>query len=664
MSNQPKSIQEKTINTLRYLSAEMVQKANSGHPGAPMGMAPMAYAVWLDTMRHDPAKPDWPNRDRFVLSNGHASALLYSLLHVGGYGLPMEEVQRFRQWKSLTPGHPEHGLTVGVETTTGPLGQGFANAVGFAIAESILAAKFNRPGFPVVDHRVFAFAGDGCMMEGITSEAASLAGTLALGKLTVLYDDNGISIEGDTDLAFREDVGARFLAYGWNVIRVRDAHDYTEVLDALRKTENSGRPNLIVCPTIIGYGSAAKQGTAGVHGEPLGAENLAQVKEYFGITGEPFTIDQEVYDHAAGLLQKGAQAREEWERLFAEYAKAHPDLAAEWKKWHSPLSLDDLLKDESLRPGKEKPEATRSSSGDMINKLAKIIPNLVGGSADLAPSTKTYIKDGGDFSAQNRSGRNFRFGVREHAMAAVSSGIALHGGLRVFCATFFVFTDYMKAAMRLAAIMELPVTYVLTHDSIGVGEDGATHEPIEHLTALRATPGMRVIRPCDANETADAWLTALTAHGPTCLVLTRQNLRQFTETAGRAAKGGYVLKPSQKEQPDLILMGSGSEVALLAEAQETLRAKGIDASVVSMPSMDMFLAQPKEYRDSVLPPQVRARLAAEAGATMPWHRFVGPEGAILGIDRFGASAPAETIFREYGFTAQNVAEMAERVVRG
>ena len=656
------NIQQKTINTLRILSAEMVQKANSGHPGAPMGMAPMAYATWFNAMRHDPAQPHWPNRDRFVLSNGHASALQYSLLHLGGYDMPMAQIQAFRQLDSTTPGHPEHGLTQGVETSTGPLGQGFANAVGFAIAESMLAARFNRPGFPIVDHKAYVFAGDGCMMEGITSEAASLAGTLQLKNLVVLYDDNEISIEGDTHLAFREDVGARFLAYGWQVIKVQDGNDADQVLSALNQAQDADRPVLIVCPTVIGYGSRAKAGKASAHGEPLGADNLQEAKEALGITGDPFHVDEDVYAHAAQCLNRGHEARLAWEALFAEYQKAHPDLASEWERWHSPLSFEDLINTEGLLPTQDKAEATRASSGSMLNRLAARIPNLVGGSADLAPSNKSYIDGAGDFSPENRLGRNLRFGVREHAMAAITSGMALHGGLHVYCATFFVFTDYMKAAMRLAAIMHLPVTYILTHDSIGVGEDGATHQPIEHLAALRATPGMTVLRPCDANETAMAWLTALTNDGPTCLVLTRQNLKQFQETAGQGAQGGYVLSAVSKPLPDLILMGSGSEVALLMEAKDLLLAKGIDASVVSMPSMELFLKQSRAYRDSVLPPQVRKRLAVEAGASQPWYRFIGLDGAVLAIDRYGASAPAGQLFKEYGFTVDNVVKMAEELV--
>ena len=657
------NIQQKTINTLRVLSAEMVQKANSGHPGAPMGMAAMAYAVWFKAMRHDPAAPQWANRDRFVLSNGHASALLYSLLHLGGYDLPMEEIKRFRQWQSKTPGHPEHGMTAGVDTTTGPLGQGIANAVGFAIAESMLAAKFNRPGFPLVDHHTYVFAGDGCMMEGIASEAASLAGTLKLNKLVVLYDDNEISIEGDTDLAFREDVGARFEAYGWRVLKVRDGMNADEVFSAVEQARSSDRPVLIVCPTVIGYGSAAKQGKASAHGEPLGADELAKTKQALGIDGEAFQVDSDVYAHVAEMMDQGRKARAQWEKQFEEYARAYPELAREWRQWHTPLTREALLERADLSGQKEKAEATRASSGDALNQLAKAVPNLVGGSADLAPSNKSYIAGAGDYSAENRLGRNLRFGVREHAMAAICNGIALHGGLRAYCATFFVFSDYMKASMRLAAIMELPVIYILTHDSIGVGEDGATHQPIEHLAALRATPGLRVVRPCDVNETRDAWLSALLAQGPTVLVLTRQNLRQFERTAGWSGKGGYVLSPAEKAVPDVILMGSGSEVALLVDAQAALKDKGIAASVVSMPCMEDFLAQDAQYRDSVLPPAVRARLAAEAGATMPWHRFTGLDGKVLGLDHFGASAPAGRLFEAYGFTVDNVVKLAQGLIK-
>lgn len=653
-----------TINTIRMLSADMVQVANSGHPGAPMGMAPMAYAVWMHTMRHDPAAPQWRDRDRFVLSNGHASALLYSLLHLSGYPMPMEEIKRFRQYQSITPGHPEHGLTPGVETTTGPLGQGFANAVGFAMAETMLAAHFNRPDFPIVDHKTYVLAGDGCMMEGITSEAASLAGTLALNKLVVLYDDNEISIEGSTDLAFREDVPKRFESYGWRVLHVEDANDYQLVLNALKLAENSDKPTLIVCPTIIGYGSAAKQGTASAHGEPLGSDNLLAAKQALGMTEEHFSISQDVYAHVKERMSKGQQAHKEWQELFAAYVEKYPQLAKEWEVWHQELNQQELLDTKELWQHKGASEATRSSSGNMIAELSALVPNLVGGSADLAPSNKSSIPEGGSYSANNRGGRVLHFGVREHAMAAVSNGMVLHGGLKVFCATFFVFTDYMKGAMRLSAIMEQPLIYVLTHDSIGVGEDGATHQPVEHLAALRATPNMRVVRPCDARETTAAWIAALTLKGPTCLVLTRQNLPQYEQTGEGLLRGGYVLSPASKQQHDLVLMASGSEVQLVMDAQKQLEQEGIACSVVSMPCMELFLKQDQSYQDSVLPPQARRRLAVEAGATMPWYRFVGLEGRVIGLDSFGASAPAEELFEAFHFTVDNVVDTAKELMKG
>ena len=651
-------IQQRTINTLRLLSADMVQKANSGHPGAPMGMAPMAYALWMHALKHNPRDPGWPDRDRFVLSNGHASALLYSLLHLSGYALPMDELKLFRQWGSQTPGHPEHELTAGVETTTGPLGQGFANAVGMAIVQTMLAEHFNRPDFPIVDHHTYVFAGDGCMMEGISSEAASLAGTLALSKLTVLYDDNEISIEGSTDLAFKEDIGLRFEAYGWQVIKVQDGNDYAQVLAALEKVKDAKKPNLIICPTIIGYGSAAKQGKSSVHGEPLGAENLAQAKRDLQMSEASFSVDDEVYAHVAACLEKNQQAQNRWEALFAAYGKQYPSLAEEWRQWHSPLDTNALLMPDDLGVPKGA-EATRSSSGEIINLLAKRIPNLVGGSADLAPSTKTLIKDGGDYSAQNRAGRNLHFGVREHGMAAICNGMVLHGGLRVFCATFFVFSDYMKGAMRLSAIMSLPLIYVLTHDSIGVGEDGTTHQPIEHLAALRATPNMQVIRPCDRTETLMAWNAALTSELPSCLILSRQNLQQQAGSDERALQGAYILSKEKGNKAQIILMGSGSEINLLVDAQELLRQKGWDARVVSVPCMERFLKQDKAYREQVLPNSIRHRLAVEAGTSMPWYRFVGLDGRVIAMDHYGSSAPAELLYQQYGFTAEHVLEAAE-----
>ena len=558
----------------------------------------------------------------------------------------MEDLKSFRQWGSKTPGHPEIE-TAGVETTTGPLGQGVANAVGMAIAETMLAAKFNRPDYEIVNHRVYAFCGDGCMMEGVAAEAASLAGTLKLGKLTLLYDDNDISIEGNTDIAMREDVGARFAAYGWQVLRVEDGNDPQQVLAALAEARRDERPSLIVCRTIIGYGCPAKQGTSGVHGAPLGDENLLAMKRTLGMPEDMFHVDEDVYAHLRECADRGAQREREWNDLLARYAQAYPDLKKEFDAWYNMELPQDLMNDPELWDFEGK-IATRATSGTMINRLASRLPNLVGGSADLAPSNNTYIKDGGDYSAENRGGRNLHFGVREHAMAAICNGIALHGGLRVFCGTFFVFSDYMKHAIRMSAIMGLPVTYVLTHDSIGVGEDGATHEPIEHLAGLRAIPNLKVFRPADGKETAAAWLCAVTGQGPTCLVLTRQGLPQYQEQGPEAFKGGYVLSDCEGA-PDALLMASGSEVEQILAAQPILAAEGIRARVISMPCMELFLKQDAAYQESVLPASVRARVAMEAGATMPWYRFTGLDGAVIGIDHFGASAPAGILFKEYGF---------------
>ena len=637
----------------------MIQKANSGHPGAPMGMAAMAYAVWADAMCHNPKDPQWRNRDRFVLSNGHASALLYSLLHLFGYNMTMDDLKQFRQWGSKTPGHPEVHIE-GVETTTGPLGQGIANAVGFAIAETMLAAKFNKPEFPVVDHRVFAFCGDGCMMEGVAAEAAALAGTLKLGKLTVLYDDNDISIEGNTDIAMREDVGARFAAYGWQVLKVDDGNDPQKILAAIAEARRDERPSLIICKTIIGFGCPAKQGTASCHGSPLGDDNVLAMKKTLGLPEDKFFVDEDVYAHLADCAARNAQREAEWNDLMARYAEAYPELKKEYDDWYGMKLPEDFMKDEELW-AYEGRIATRATSGTMINRLAKRLPNLVGGSADLAPSNNTYIKDGGDYSAENRSGRNMHFGVREHAMAAICNGIALHGGLRVFCGTFFVFSDYMKHSIRMSAIMKLPVTYVLTHDSIGVGEDGATHEPIEHLAGLRAIPDLNVIRPADGKETTAAWLTALTSGLPTCLVLTRQGLPQYDHCGCKAFKGGYVLSDCEGT-PDVLLMASGSEVEQCMQAKDVLAQEGIAARVISMPCMEIFCRQDAEYREQVMPAAVRARVAVEAGATMPWYRFVGLDGEVIGIDHFGASAPAGILFKEYGFTTENVVATAKRVL--
>ena len=655
-------IRQKTVNTIRVLAADTVQKANSGHPGAPMGMAAMAYALWMDQMTHNPKNPAWKNRDRFVLSSGHASALIYTMLHLTGYGLEMDDLKQFRQWGSKTPGHPEYRHTVGIETTTGPLGQGVANAVGFAIAETMMAAKFNRPGFPVVDHRTYAFCGDGCLMEGISAEAASLAGTLELGKLTLLYDDNEISIEGNTDIAFKEDVGKRFEAYGWQVIRLEDGNDAEKVAAALAEAKKDEKhPTLIICPTKIGFGCPAKEGSASSHGSPLGEENVLAAKKNLGMPEETFYVLPEVYAHIAECMDKNEKAEKAWDDMFAAYCEQYPELKAEWDVWHTEELPEDVVMNDELWQWDGK-IATRATSGQMINRLAKLLPNLVGGSADLAPSNLTYIKEGGDYSAENRAGRNMHFGVREHAMAAICNAIALHGGLRVFCGTFFVFSDYMKHSMRMSAIMKLPVTYVLTHDSIGVGEDGATHEPIEHLAGLRATPDLLVLRPADGKETTAAWLTALTCGLPTALVLTRQNLPQYENSGCEAMKGGYILADSEKETPDILLMASGSEVEQIMGAKEELKKDGIDARVISMPCMKLFLQQSKEYQESVIPSSVRARVAMEAGTTMPWYRFVGLDGIVLGIDHYGASAPAGILFKEFGFTVENVVKAAKEVL--
>ncbi|MDR3052165.1 MAG: transketolase [Oscillospiraceae bacterium] len=662
MSDHIPPIDQLCVNTIRVLSADMVQKANSGHPGTPMGAAPVAYALWANVMRHNPADPTWANRDRFVLSAGHASALLYSLLHLFGYGLTVEDLQQFRQWGSKTPGHPEYGHTAGVEVTTGPLGQGVANAVGFALAEAFLAEKFNRPGYPVVNHRTYALCGDGCMMEGIASEAASLAGTLGLDKLTLLYDDNEISIEGDTDIAFRENVGLRFEAYGWQVIRVEDGNDPAQVTQALLSAQaDTKRPSLIIAPTKIGFGCPAKEGKASAHGEPLGVENVAAAKAALGMPPEDFAVLNAVRARFAEHKAKGALAQQDWQRLFDGYRQAYPSLAKEWDVWFNPALPVDLATQASLWQFEGK-AATRNSSGEVLNRLAALVPNLIGGSADLAPSNKSNMKGRGDFSAEDRTGANLHFGVREHAMAAIANGMAAHGGLRAYVATFFVFSDYMKNAMRMSAIMRLPVTYILTHDSIGVGEDGPTHQPIEHLSGLRAVPNLVVYRPADSREVVAGWIAALTGGLPTCLVLTRQDLPLYPGSGPQALQGGYVLSPSKGDVPQALLLASGSEVEQMVQAQKLLWAQGIDARVVSMPSMELFEAQPEAYRQAVLPPAVRARVAMEAGSGMSWYRYTGLDGEVISIDHYGASAPAAKLFETFGLTADAAVQAARRTL--
>ena len=648
------------IDAIRILAAEAVQKAKSGHPGMPMGAADMAYALWATQMKHNPKDPQWVNRDRFVLSSGHGSMLEYALLHLFGYGLDMEEIKNFRQLGSKTPGHPEYGHTVGVETTTGPLGQGIANAVGFAIAEAHLAAKFNREGYPVMDHYTYCILGDGCMMEGISGEACSLAGTLKLNKLIALYDDNEISIEGDTDIAFREDVPARYRAYGWNVIDVPNGNCFKLVSDAIEIAKHSDKPTLIVCHTAIGFGSP-KAGMASAHGEPLGPDALQATKDALGWPcKEPFTVPAEVYEHIAEMMKKNEQAEEDWKRLFAEYREAYPELAGAWDFWFSKELPLDLIGDEDLWKFEGR-EATRNSSGMVLGKLATRIPSLFGGSADLAPSNKSYTKGRGDFSAEDRLGCNMHFGVREHAMSAISNGIALHGGLRPYCATFFVFSDYMKNGMRMSALMKLPVTYVLTHDSIGVGEDGPTHQPVEHLAGLRAIPGLNVFRPADSKETAAGWILSQTTSQPTALVLTRQSLPLYEKSGPEALKGGYVISDCEGT-PDVLLMASGSEVEQCVEAQAILAGQGVKARVISMPCFELYDQQSDEYKESVMPKAVRARVAVEVAVSFGWHKYVGLDGATVTLDHFGASAPAGQLFKEFGFTGENVAATALKVL--
>ncbi len=650
----------KIINTLRILSAEQVQAANSGHPGMPMGAAPQAFALWDRVMTYNPANPQWANRDRYVLSSGHASAMLYSLLHLYGFDLTLDDLRHFRQVGSKTPGHPEYGHTVGVETTTGPLGQGIANAVGFALAESYLAAKFNRPGFPVVDHYTYAMCGDGCMMEGIAAEAASLAGTLKLGKLIVLYDSNRITIEGATDLAFREDVGKRFEAYGWQVLRVSDGNDPDEITAALEQAKQDERPSLLIVPTTIGYGCPAKEGKASAHGEPLGAENLAAAKRRLDMPEGAFVVLPEVYAHTAQVAARGAKAEAAWKDLFARYAQAYPELAGEWDVWFDDKLPFDPIADETLWKF-EGGAATRNSSGEVLNRLAQRVPNLIGGSADLAPSNKSVMKGRGDFSAEDRTGANLHFGIREHAMSAIVNGMALHGGLRPYCATFFVFSDYMKNAMRLSAMMRLPIIYILTHDSIGVGEDGPTHQPVEQLAGLRAVPGLLVYRPADGRETAAAWAVAMTDGRPTCIVATRQDLPLYAHSGKAALRGGYVLSDS-KGAPEVLLLASGSEVEPMMKTQEMLWERGVDARVVSMPCMELFEEQSEAYKESVLPGAVRARVAMEAGVKQPWYRYVGLDGAVIGMDTFGVSGKYKDLFPMFGFTAEHAVEEALRVL--
>ena len=658
------------INTIRMLAADGVEKARSGHPGMPMGAAAMAYVLWTRFLRHNPSNPGWPDRDRFVLSAGHGSMLLYSLLHLSGYDLSLEDLQNFRQWGSKTPGHPEHGLTPGVETTTGPLGQGFANGVGMALAERYLAARFNRPGYHLVDHFTYGIVSDGDLMEGISHEAASLAGHLGLGKLIYLYDDNHISIEGDTDLAFTENRTGRFVAYGWHVQRVDDGNDLEaleQTLDAARK--ETGRPSLIAVRTHIGFGSPGKQDTAGVHGEPLGPEEIKLTKDNLKWPRKPsFLIPDEVSANFRQAVDKGRELENRWQAAFEAYRENFKAPAAEWDSWMNGRLPDGWENDIPIFEPDDNGAATRVTSGTVLNAVAPKIANLIGGSADLAPSTKTLLGGEADYQAGNYAGRNLRFGVREHAMGGILNGMALHGGLIPYGATFLVFSDYMRPAIRLAALTELKVIYVFTHDSIGLGEDGPTHQPIEQMAALRAMPNLTVIRPCDANETAEAWRAAIShRNGPVALALSRQNVPTLDRKSKYAPaeglhRGAYILSEAAANRPDVILIASGSEVHIALEAAEMIRTKGPAVRVVSMPSWELFEAQPAEYRQRVLPPEIKAKIAIEAGSCQGWHRYVGDFGHIIALDHFGASAPAKVLYEKFGITTDRVVEKALEIV--
>ena len=672
------------INSIRVLSIDAVQKANSGHPGLPLGAAPMAYVLWTRFLKHNPANPAWLNRDRFVLSPGHGSALLYSLLYLTGYDLPLEQLQQFRQWGSRTPGHPERGLVPGVETTTGPLGQGFANGVGMAIAEAYLAARYNRPGHEIVNHYTYALVSDGDLMEGITHEAASLAGHLKLGKLIYLYDDNRVSLAASTDISFSEDRARSFEACGWHTIAVEDGNDLESIEHAIRSAQaESRRPSLILVRTQIGFGSPHKQGSFEAHGSPLGVEEVKLTKQNMKWPAEPaFYVPEEALSYFRKTVDSGRETEAAWNTRFAEYSKTFPGLAQEFGQMMRGELPEDWDKDIPVFPADPKGIATRAASGKVMNAIAPKLPALIGGSADLNPSTQTVLKNEGDFESpdykpediQGATGggwsyqcRNLHFGVREHAMGAIANGMAAHGGIIPFTATFFVFSDYMRPPIRLSALMDLGVIFVFTHDSIGVGEDGPTHQPIEHLAALRAIPHLTVIRPGDANETAEAWRFAVRSRRrPVALVLTRQALPTFDRTCYASAeglrRGAYVLADGPGNKIDLILIASGSEVALILSAQQKLAERGIAARTVSMPSWELFEAQTQEYRDTVLPPSIRARLAVEAGVAQGWHKYIGDQGDAICMDRFGVSAPANVVFDLFGFTVDNVVSHALKLI--
>jgi transketolase len=681
-TTETQTLEDLCINTIRFLSADAVQNANSGHPGMPMGAAAMAFTLWTKFLKFNPQEPTWFDRDRFVLSAGHGSMLLYSLLHLTGYDLPLEELKRFRQWGSKTPGHPERGHTVGVEVATGPLGQGFGNAVGLAMAEAWFAARFNRPGHTIVDHHTYGICGDGDLMEGISQEAASLAGHLRLGKLIFLYDHNHISLAGATSLTFTEDVGKRFDAYGWHTRHVHEGNDTADIAKAIQEAQaETQRPSLILVHTHIGYGSPKKQDSFEAHGNPLGEEELQAAKKALGWPSmDKFYLPEDAVKFFRQAVGKGASAQKEWQQRIDAYRSAFPKEAAELDQMLSGKLPDQWQVDLPKWKPEDKPLATRAAGGQVMNALAKRILNLVGGSADLNPSTSTALKGEGDFqppeyggpSAQGAvggvwgyAGRNMAFGVREHAMGASVNGMAAHGGLLPFSATFLVFSDYMKPSVRLGALSKLKVFYVFTHDSVGVGEDGPTHEPVEQLAGLRAIPGLNVMRPADATETAECWVTAMQHNGPTLFALSRQNLPHLSRSGAKNAdvsKGGYILSEAEGGQPEVVLIGTGSEVALCVKAQEKLKGYGVKARVVSMPSWYLFEAQSESYRDGVLPKAITKRVAVEAASSFGWHKWTGDQGTIIAIDHYGASAPGDTIMKEFGFTAEHVTSAALHLV--
>jgi transketolase len=654
------SIEQLAIDTIRTLSMDAVQKADSGHPGTPMALAPLAYVLWTRHMKYDAADPEWPDRDRFVLSNGHASMLLYSVLYLTGYGLTLDDLKQFRQWHSKTPGHPEYGDTVGVETTTGPLGQGVANAVGMAVAEAHLAAEFNRPGQTIVDHHTYFIAGDGCLMEGISHEAASFAGHFKLGKLIGFYDDNHITIDGKTELTYTDDAGQRFEAYGWHVQHVADVNDLNAVDAAIVNAKAvTDKPSLIICRTHIGYGSPNKVDSEKAHGEALGVKEIELTKQNLGWPSlEPFFVPQESLDHWRAAGRSGAPVRAAWEKARAAYAAALPDLSAEYERRLAGKLRSGWDKNFPAFNKDNGNVATRASSAAVLNAFDGQVPELFGGAADLNPSTLTYLKDSTNFDPGGYAGRNIHFGIREHGMGAMLNGMALHGSLIPFGSTFFIFSDYMRPAIRLAALMKQHVIYVFTHDSIGLGEDGPTHQPIEQLSTMRAIPNLTLIRPADANEVAEAWRVAITRRGgPVTLVLTRQKLPLLAGSGAGLAKGAYVLAEAEGGAPQVVLMGSGSEVSLAIDARTALAAKGVRARVVSMPSFELFAEQPASYRDSVMPPGI-PRVAVEAGHPVSWYRWVGDRGVVIGLERFGASAPGPTVYKELGLTAARVTDAA------